>query len=56
VLTSKMYHVEGGVNDRRKRMGKRYVERMTSKVGHILIKGGKFNDEQNIRIRHAPMS
>jgi len=32
-----MYHVEGEVNDRGKRMGDRLLERMTLKVGHAWI-------------------
>jgi len=34
-----MYHVHGEVYDRGQRMGDRYLERMTSQVGHVWIQG-----------------
>jgi len=37
--TRQMCHVEGEVNDGGKRMGDRYLERMTLKVSHVWIQG-----------------
>jgi len=34
--TRQTYHVEGVLNDRGKRMGEWYLERMTLKVGHVI--------------------
>jgi len=37
--TRQMYHMEGEVNDRGKRMSDCCLERMTLKVGHTWIQG-----------------